>query len=131
MNLRFAGYAALFAIPDAVRDILEPTAFHRTLAQRTEPLPLLWQHRQSQRIGTVEWAQPDERGLQIVARIDRQNSRAAQLLQAKLVSGLSFGYAATHFSKAASGRILHAVDLYEISLVTWPVQHGARVHLLR
>lgn len=130
MSLRFAGYAALFGIPDAVRDTLDRRAFDRTLAQRTEPLPLLWQHQPHQRIGTVQWAVTDERGLQIVARIDNLHSRAAAMLRAGTVSGLSFGYIAKDFTRSAAGRSLKAVDLLEISLVTWPVQHGSRVHLL-
>jgi HK97 family phage prohead protease len=44
MSIRFAGYAALFGRPDAVRDTIRPGAFTRTLVGRQERLPLLWQH---------------------------------------------------------------------------------------
>lgn len=130
MSLRLAGYAALFGVADAVRDTIDPRAFARTLAGRAEPLPLLWQHRPAQRIGTVELAATDGRGLRVIARIDRPRSRAAALLRARAVSGMSFGYIARRHRRLPHGRLLQDIELLEISLVTHPVQHGARVHLL-
>ena len=127
--MRFAGYAALFGIADAARDTILPGAFAATLAGRGEALPLLWQHRSAQRIGWVETAREDARGLGIVARLD-PGSRAAALLGAGALSGLSFGYRARDFRLTPQGRTLRAVDLFEVSLVTHPLQHGARVHLV-
>ncbi len=46
------------------------------------------------------------------------------------MTGLSFGYRARAFTRNAAGRELSEVDLFEVSLVTCPMQHGARVHLL-
>lgn len=43
--MKLAGYAALFGIADGVSDTIRKGAFARTLAQRTDPLPLYWQHR--------------------------------------------------------------------------------------
>lgn len=129
-SLRIAGYAALFGVADGARDTIRRGAFARTLAGRREPLPLLWQHRASARIGTVELAREDRRGLRVIARVDRQNSRAAALLRAKAVSGLSFGYRARGFRRTAAGRVLEEIELLEISLVTHPLQPGARVHMV-
>ena len=129
--LRIAGYAALFDIADAARDTIRHGAFAVTLARQREPLPLYWQHDPRQRIGTVERIEEDSRGLRVVAQIDRPASRAAALLDARAVSGLSFGYRATQARHGPQGRELLAVDLIEISLVTHPLQHGARVHLMR
>ena len=42
--VRFAGYAALFDIPDGARGVIRPGAFARTLAERQDPVPLYWQH---------------------------------------------------------------------------------------
>ena len=131
MSLRFAGYAALFDIADAAQDTIRPGAFVRALAGLREPLPLLWQHKASARIGTVETVAEDRRGLRVIARIDRMQSRAAALLRAKGVSGLSFGYRARRSRRTAGGRVLEEVELLEISLVTHPLQRRARVHLVR
>lgn len=127
--MRLAGYAALFGIPDAARDMILPGAFAATLAGRTERLPLFWQHRPSQRIGWVETVSEDDRGLRVVATID-PGTRPAALLGEGAVNGLSFGYRAKDFRHTPQGRELRAVELFEVSLVTRPLQHGARVHFV-
>ncbi len=128
--VRFAGYAGLFDIPDADQDTIRRGAFAATLARRTAPIPLLWQHRPDQPIGEIESISEDAKGLRIVARIDRINSRAASMLLAQQVSGLSFGYRAKEARHSNAGRELIAIELFEVSLVTHPLQHGARVHLI-
>jgi HK97 family phage prohead protease len=128
--VRFAGYAALFDRADAARDIIRRGAFARTLAERQAPLPLFWQHRPDQRIGWVERAVEDARGLRVIATIDNPGGRAATLLRAKAVNGLSFGYRARAASTASDARVLLDVDLVEVSLVTHPLQYGARVHFV-
>ncbi|OBV09944.1 HK97 family phage prohead protease [Erythrobacter dokdonensis] len=129
--LRFAGYAALFDIADAGRDTIRRGAFARTLAARESPLPLYWQHRPDQPIGIVEHAAEDSRGLRIIARIDRPESRAAVLLSRGKVEGLSFGFRTRASRHSEAGRELLDLDLFEVSLVTHPLQYGARVHLVR
>lgn len=128
--MRLAGYAALYGIPDAARDTILPGAFARTLGERRDPIPLYWQHRPEQRIGWVELAQEDNRGLRVIAQIDNPASRAAAQLKARAVDGLSFGYRARSYYHAPSGRVLEDIDLIEVSLVTHPLQYGARVHFV-
>jgi HK97 family phage prohead protease len=128
-GVRLAGYAALFDIVDGARDVIRKGAFARTLAERRDPLPLYWQHNPRQPLGIIEHIAEDARGLQVIARIDRPASRAAALLRARAVSGLSFGYRAVRFRHHAGIRELLEVALFEVSLVTNPLQHGARVHL--
>lgn len=129
-GLRFAGYAALFDRRDAGRDVIRKGAFARSLAERAEPIPLFWQHRPDQRIGWVERAAEDGRGLRVIACIDNPDGGAAAALRRGAVTGLSFGYRARAFTRDAAGRELSEVDLFEVSLVTCPMQHGARVHLI-
>jgi len=132
--VKFAGYAAVFGTPDAARDTIMPGAFAVTLAERhsgsSGPLPLFWQHRPDQRIGWIERIGEDARGLRVVARVDNPNSHPAALLRTGSVSGLSFGYRARAARHAPQGRVLEAVELFEVSLVTHPLQHGARVHFV-
>jgi HK97 family phage prohead protease len=125
--MRLAGYAALFGVPDAARDTILPDAFAASLAAQGDPLPLLWQHRPSQRIGWVTTVREDARGLCIIATLD-PGTRAAALLAAGAVNGLSFGYRARRFRLTPQGRELKEVDLFEVSAVTHPLQHGARIH---
>ncbi len=128
--LRLAGYAALFGMPDEASDTISPGAFKRTLSELQDPLPLYWQHSAEQRIGCIESIAEDHRGLRVIARIDNPDGRAATELKKRSVDGLSFGYRARRYSRDAGGRILYDVELFEISLVTYPLQHGARVHLI-
>ena len=131
MSLRLAGYAALFDVPDAAHDIIRRGAFARTLAERRGPLPLYWQHRPDQPIGVVELASEDARGLRVIARIDHPASRAAADLAARRADGLSFGYRTRRARHTGQGRVLEEIELLEVSLVTHPLQPGARVHLVR
>lgn len=129
-GLRFAGYAALFNQRDAGRDTIREGAFVRTLASRQTPLPLYWQHRPDQQIGWIESAREDGKGLRVIASIDNPDGGAAAALQRGAVTGLSFGYRARAFARDHDGRELTDIDLFEISLVTHPMQHAARVHFI-
>lgn len=128
--LRLAGYAALFGRRDAGRDLIRPGAFAATLAARTDPLPLLWQHRADLRIGWIERASEDARGLRVIAAIDNPAGGAAAALRRGAVTGLSFGYRARGFTRDAAGRELTGIELFEVSLVTHPMQPDARVCLI-
>ncbi|MBO9669956.1 MAG: HK97 family phage prohead protease [Sphingobium sp.] len=129
--VRFAGYAAIFDRLDNGGDIIAPGAFAESLKRLTgRELPLLWQHGPEQRIGTIELAGEDERGLRVIGRIDGPGStarKAAAFLKDGRLDGLSFGYRVV----AAEGdkpRRLDTLDLVEVSLVTHPMQPLARVH---
>ncbi|MEJ2410041.1 MAG: HK97 family phage prohead protease, partial [Novosphingobium sp.] len=124
--LRFAGYAALFGKRDAGHDTIRPGAFARTLAERNDPLPLFWQHRADLHVGWVETVAEDTRGLRVIAAIDNPEGAAGLALTRGAVNGLSFGYRTRDSLRTAGGRELIAVDLFEVSLVTHPMQHGAR-----
>lgn len=128
--VRFAGYAALFDIPDGINDTIIPGAFSRTLHQRDGPLPLYWQHNPDQQIGVIERASEDQRGLAVIARIDNPSGIAARQLQSRRVEGLSFGYRAKGYERSPQGRRLTEIELIEVSLVTHPLQHTARVHMI-
>ena len=130
MSLRFAGYAALFGKRDAGRDTIRKGAFARTLSARGEPLPLYWQHRPDLRIGWVERIGEDQRGLRVIASIDNPDGAAALALKRGKVTGLSFGYRTRGSRQSTEGRELYDIELLEVSLVTHPMQHGARIHLL-
>lgn len=128
--LRFAGYAALFGRRDAGRDVIRIGAFARTLADQADSIPLLWQHRPDLRIGWVEMAAEDARGLRVIAALANPTGAAAGALRQGAVTGLSFGYRARAFRRDPAGRELLDIDLVEVSLVTRPMQHAARVHLI-
>lgn len=127
---RLAGYAALFDIADGARDTILHGAFARSLRERRARFPLLWQHRPDRRIGWIDSVTEDARGLRVIASLDRPRAFAVAQLASGAVRGLSFGYRARRYAMRAEGRVLHDIDLFEVSLVTHPLQPGARVHLV-
>ena len=129
-DLRFAGYAAIFNRIDKGGDIIRPGAFG-ALAEG-QSLPLLWQHSPAQRIGHIDHAREDRRGLRVMGHVStatRAGRTAAAMLSGGEVKGLSFGYRVRQ-AAGQKPRELHALDVVEVSLVTFPMQPLARVHLL-
>ena len=122
--LRFAGYAAVFDRVDAGGDVVRPGAFSNSLAQGST-LPLLWEHKGAP-IGRVEMAREDRRGLRVIAEV--RDERAARLVSAGTMRGLSFGYRVRAGRSGLHPRELTDLDLVEVSLVRFPMQRLARVH---
>lgn len=128
MTLRLAGYAALFDRIDRGGDIVRRGAFAGSLGARV--LPLLWQHRPDQRIGSIEHTSEDRRGLRVIAALDPEAHDALAGLRSGSVTGLSFGYRVRR-AQGRAPRQLIELDLVEVSLVTLPMMPGAKVHMLR
>ncbi len=126
-DLRIAGYASVFGVPDSGGDVVLPGAF----AGNAKRVPLLWQHDVREPIGFVEKFSEDGRGLRVVARVvaSGRGAQAASLLGAGAIDGLSFGYRVKAASpdRARGLRQLQQVELIEVSLVTFPMQPLARV----
>lgn len=114
--MRFAGYAAIFDVPDHGGDIVRRGAFARIAKGG---VPLLRQHDPAHRIGFVERLEEDERGLRVVATIDEGESVSAGM-------GLSFGYRVRGMRRSRQ-RELTDLDLIEVSIVAHPMQPLARV----
>lgn len=125
-DVRFAGYAAIFDRVDRGGDVVRAGAFG---AVEAAAVPLLWQHGPGDVIGTVERLAQDARGLRVIGRVSARTAagrKAAQALKAGAVDGLSFGYR-VRAARGARPRELLGLELVEISLVTHPMQVGARV----
>ncbi len=132
-TLRFAGYAALFDRVDQGGDVIRKGAFARAEAAGPAGVPLLWQHDPARPIGRIETLAEDRRGLRVIARLTpdaRHAGEAAALLRDGAVGGLSFGYRVRGRRARPGGRVLTDLDLVEVSLVTLPMQPGARVHAI-
>ena len=127
---RFEGYATLFDLPDEQGDRVAPGAFARSLAQRQTPVKLLWQHEPTQPIGVWESLTEDSKGLRVQGRLvlgTQLGSEAAALLAAGALDGLSIGYRVREAEQLPQGRRLLDLDLWEISLVTFPMLPQARI----
>ncbi len=129
----FEGYASLFDKVDLGRDVIAPGAFRDSLAQHgAQGVKLLYQHDPGQPIGVWRSLREDQRGLHAVGRLMPEVARAREvlsLMRAGALDGLSIGFrAVTAKRDARSGiRRLEKVDLWEISVVTFPMLPEARV----
>lgn len=127
---RIEGYAAIFGTPDRGGDIIAPGAFAASLARRQASVKLLWQHDPAQPIGVWDTITEDARGLKVEGRLltsVRRGAEAAALLSAGALDGLSIGYRAVKADRQGPHRHLTEIDLWEISLVTFPMNANARL----
>ena len=129
-NGRLSGYASVFDAPDQSGDVVAPGAFAASLAAGPRSVKLLWQHDPAQPIGVWETLREDGRGLFAEGRLlteIRAGAEAAALLRAGAVDGLSIGYRARRSERlSGGGRRLLDIELWEISLVTFPMLSEAR-----
>ncbi len=92
---------------------------------------MLWQHDPTQPIGVWEEVREDARGLYVKGHILDSVTRgreALALLEAGALDGLSIGYRTRRATKGEGGRrLLTELDLWEVSLVTFPMLANARV----
>lgn len=127
------GYASLFGEVDQSRDMVMPGAFAATLKKRgLRRIPMLFQHDPAEPVGVWLELREDTRGLWARGRLIPDVKRGRELMALVgegAVDGLSIGY------RTVRGRIdprtrvrkLYEVDLWEISIVTFPLLLGARV----
>lgn len=130
---RFSGYASLFGEVDLGRDAIEPGAFAASLTKRgAGGVRMLYQHDPAEVIGRWTDIREDERGLYVEGKLATDVARAREvhaLMKAGALDGLSIGFRAVKARsdrKTGVRRILEA-DLWEISVVTFPMLPTARV----
>ena len=130
----FDGYASLFGVPDLARDVVMAGAFHDSLAMRggAQGIRLLWQHDPREPVGIFTHMREDKHGLYVRGALNLSVMRGRELfalLQQGAVAGLSIGYKpvrARREARTGYRHLLH-VDLWEVSLVTFPLLPAARV----
>lgn len=131
------GYASLFDVADSGGDVVTPGAFRRSLAKRgAAGVKMLWQHNAAEPIGVWTSLVEDARGLKVAGQLDLSVARAREalsLLRAGAVDGLSIGFKTMRAAadKASGLRRLHEVDLWEISIVTFPMLTQARIDAVK
>ena len=141
-TVRMSGYAAMWdreadGLP--FREVIKRGAFADSLG-RGDDVFLLVNHDTDQlplarrSAGTLSVAE-DDMGLHVTAELDPANPRAAELasaLERGDVDKMSFAFrvAADGSTKTEDGvRELRALDLYEVSVVTWPAYNATSVGL--
>jgi HK97 family phage prohead protease len=133
---KFAGYASVFDVVDSQKDIIIRGAFAETLKGRVHNIKMLWQHQQDEPIGIFEKMVEDARGLYVEGKLLLDVARAKEayaLLKEGAISGLSIGYSPVKSSihEKTGVRMLSQVDLWEVSLVTFPANAAAKITVVK
>ena len=129
----FSGYASVFGEVDLGRDTIERGAFRQSLVERgAGQVRMLYQHDPAEPIGAWKTIREDARGLYVEGVLSPGVARAREvfsLMKSGALDGLSIGFKVGGArTDARSGvRRLHKIDLWEISLVTFPLLPQARV----
>lgn len=125
-----SGYASLFGKTDQGGDVVGLGAYAASLGKKRS-IKMLWQHDPTQPIGVWDEVREDKTGLWVEGRIltDVAKGReAAALIEAGAIDGLSIGYRTVKSHKDTGGlRHLDELELWEVSLVTFPMLPDARV----
>lgn len=130
---RFSGYASVFGVPDDAGDVVLPGAFRSSLRRRAASvIKMLFQHDPREPIGTWERVAEDGYGLFVTGRLVAGVPRAdalRRLIERRAVDGLSIGFRTVRASRdgKAGLRRIAEIDLWEISVVTFPMLDPARI----
>ena len=128
----FSGYGSVFDVVDDWDDVIVRGAFAETLRKKTPVM--LWQHDSSNPIGVYEKIYEDDIGLWLEGRLllDIEKGREAHiLLKNRAIRGLSIGFLPLAWEDEMRSRkkirVLKDIDLWEVSLVTFPANPKAVV----
>lgn len=132
---QFEGYASIFNETDEGMDEVAPGAYRKSLSSGIKP-KMLWQHDSHSPIGVWEEIKEDDRGLFVRGQLllDTQRGReAASMLKAGAIDGMSIGYRTIKSSRdeTTGVRRLMEVELWEISIVTFPMLQTATVDAVK
>jgi len=129
------GYGSVFGVRDNYDDVIAKGAFIDSLkshkAAGTMPA-MLWQHDADKPIGVWTEMVEDEKGLRIKGQLAMETVKGKEahaLLKMGALNGLSIGFMSKEwaYDRDTEVRTLTALDLWEVSLVTFPANEKARV----
>ena len=133
-GVRLRGHASLFGLEDGGGDVVAKGAFADCLARHAhegQRVKMLWQHDPAVVIGVWDIVAEDETGLWVEGRLldgVEKAREAGALVRAGALDGLSIGYRVKRAERDGAGRrVLTEVELWEVSLVTFPMLREARV----
>ncbi len=129
----FSGYASLFGVTDLAQDSVVKGAFAKSLLERgLAGIRMLFQHDPAEPIGHWLEIREDARGLFVKGKLSlgvKRSREVLDLMRNKALDGLSIGFRTVKARKDTGSRVRHILeaDLWEISIVTFPMLPSARV----
>ncbi len=133
----FSGYASVFDSVDQGRDAIAKGAFAASLKKRSpSAIRMLYQHDPDQPIGVWKTIREDQKGLYVEGQITRGVNRSEEILElmrAGAIDGLSIGFKTkrARVNPTTKVRWILAADLWEISVVTFPLLESARIETVK
>lgn len=138
---KFKGFGSTFGgDPDSYGDIVEKGSFANTIKNNGYGglgIKQLWQHNWNQPIGVWEQLSESSKGLAVIGQLTlgvRQADEALLLLKSGAINAMSIGFntiearsATEDERKKGISRFIKEVELFEISLVTFPANTRAKI----
>ena len=125
------GYGSVFDVKDGYRDSMEKGCFRKSLRKRgASKVKMLYQHDSGDIIGKWTQMKEDDKGLyckgQLLLKLQRAQE-VYELLKESVLDGLSIGFRTVvdEWNTDTRIRIIKEVDLFEVSLVTFPANQEA------
>ncbi len=130
LTAEIEGFAARYEEPDRAGDVIARGAFRKTLKKRTAPVRMLYQHGVDAPIGKWTDFRDTAAGLIATGELILSSPRAREiyaLIEGGALDGLSIGYETVRARKGRAGRRILEAELWEVSIVTFPMAPRARV----
>ena len=124
------GYAAVFGVPDLSGDVISRGAFGKLIPAEAGRVRMLAQHAAEAPVGRWVRIEEDARGLRVRGEVftDTDAGRNLhRLLAGGALDGLSIGFKPVRTRRTRTGREIREADLWEVSIVTFPMAPRARI----
>ncbi len=130
----FEGYGSIFGNVDSYGDIVVKGAFEDSIKAR-KPV-MLWQHNSDDPIGVYTEVKEDDKGLYLKGELNQdvqKGKEAYSLLKQGALQGLSIGYRVKLAERDHDNDVVYLknVDLFEVSLVTFPANTEATIETVK
>lgn len=126
----FEGYGATFGNVDHGGDVIQQGAFKNTLL-KNRVIPVLYQHNSREPIGIYTDMKEDSHGLYVKGKLPKDDAlvrdRIIPQMKVGSIAKMSIGYTVIDRIWQNDIRVLKEVDLFEISLVTFPMNDQANI----
>lgn len=129
----FQGYASTYGNVDRGADIVEAGAFDETIKQYSgeQKLPVLWQHNHDMPVGVYTEIRSDMKGLFVTGKMPKDDAfvrdRVIPQMKVGSIRKMSIGYSVDDFEYDGDIRKLKKLNLWEVSLVTIPMNNEADI----
>ncbi len=132
-TLYIEGYASIFDRQDLSSDLVRRGAFAASLLSRgAGGIRMLFQHDASEPVGVWDSIKEDHKGLYVQGRIFAAGPlgrTTTALVKRGAIDGLSIGFRTKRARKLSKVRELFEIELWEVSIVTFPMLPQARLSI--